>query len=50
MSLEYCYFCLDMDEENPDCENHMEERVFGERRCDYLRGYRDAEAGKEENI
>lgn len=51
MSLAYCYQCLErIDEDNPDCRQHGDEIIYGEGRTNYLRGYRDAKDGKEENI
>lgn len=51
MSLAYCYNCLEgYDEENDNCPRHGDELVYGENRTAYLRGYRDAKEGKEENI
>lgn len=49
MSLQYCYDCLER-EDNCECKNESGRTIFGELRVAYLRGYRDASEGKEENI
>ena len=51
MSLGYCYYCLEPEfQDNDDCPSHGDKTIYGELRVQYLRGYRDAEEGKEENI
>lgn len=55
MSVAYCYNCLhsiwEGDCEECGCKEHdFDNVVYGESRTAYLRGYRDAKAGKEENI
>ena len=52
MSLAYCYECLKrIDEcECERCGGACDEVVYGDRRVAYLEGYRDAQAGKEENV
>lgn len=48
MSAAYCYDCLEM---YPNCEcEDSTQHIYGELRVAYLRGYRDALAGKDENI
>lgn len=50
MSLAYCYYCL---ENALDCDCEYKDSgnvVYGELRVAYLRGYRDAEEGREEDL
>ena len=49
MSLAYCYDCLER-ADACTCGNQSGEVVYGELRTSYLRGYRDAKEGKEEDI
>lgn len=49
MSLAYCYDCLERTDECT-CDNPSNEEIYGETRVAYLRGYRDALEGKEENV
>lgn len=53
MSLTYCYYCLDRTD-NCECEecdgDCLPDVVYGDSSVAYLRGYRDALAGRDEEI
>lgn len=49
MSLAYCYDCLERIDQCK-CGNLSGKEVYGEKRVAYLRGYRDAKEGKEEDV
>lgn len=53
--MSYCYFCLERTDECKcdECAGDLCEQqntVYGDNRRAYLEGYRDAKAGKEENL
>ena len=54
MSMPHCYDCLGIDGDgyidSCTCENPSGKIIYGELRVQYLRGYRDAQEGKEEQI
>ena len=49
MSVAYCYYCL-LRIDECSCEHEGEKIVYGDYRVAYLKGYRDAKEGKEEDV
>lgn len=49
MSMAYCYDCLERIDQC-ECDNPSDRHIYGELRVAYLEGYRDAKAGKYENL